>query len=242
MYNYKLLIQYDGTNYAGWQIQKNAHTVQEEISNSIKTILKEEVNLIGSGRTDAGVHALGQAANFKTKAKIDIYRFNHQLNSILPKEISIIKIEEVNENFHARFDAKKRTYIYFISQFKSPFLFRYSFFYHNKINCDALNSLSKILIGQNDFTSFSIKNSETENKICTVYDIIWKNSKDLIIFKIAADRYLHGMVRTIIGTLLYTFEKKYDEKYIMKIIAERNREAAGESVPANGLFLFKVEY
>lgn len=242
MHNYKLLVQYDGTQYAGWQIQKNARTIQEEISKAIKIILKEEINLIGSGRTDAGVHALGQTANFRTETAINLFRFKHQLNSILPKDISVIQIDETSLDFHARYDAKKRSYIYLFSLIKSPFLYRYSFFYHNKIECNSLNSLSKSLIGQNDFTSFSIKKCDTENKICNVYDISWKYTRDLIFFKIEADRYLHGMVRAIIGTLLYCSEKKYDEKFIEKIIAQKDREAAGESVPANGLFLFKVRY
>ncbi len=240
--NYKLLIQYDGTNYSGWQIQSNAETVQQKISDSIKTILREEVNLIGSGRTDSGVHALGQIANFRSEQEIDLYRFKHSLNSVLPLDVSIVKIEKTDELFHARFDAKKRNYIYLISKFKSPFYKRYSFFYHNEIDCERLNLLSKVLIRQADFSSFSRKDSETENKICNIYSAGWKELKELIIFKIEADRFLHGMVRTVIGTLLSALKNNLDEKYIDDIILKTDRESAGEAVPAKGLFLFKVKY
>ncbi|MHB1688130.1 MAG: tRNA pseudouridine(38-40) synthase TruA [Ignavibacteriaceae bacterium] len=242
MNNYKLIIQYDGTNFAGWQIQSNADTIQQRISDSIKTILKEEVNLIGSGRTDAGVHALGQVANFRTEQEIDLYRFKHSLNSILPFDISVLRIEKTDVNFHSRYDAKKRSYVYLFSKFKSPFYNRYSYFYHNDINCERLNLLSNIFIGQNDFSSFSRKNSDTENKVCNIYSAGWKETKGLIIFVIEADRFLHGMVRTIIGTLLTALKNNTGEKYIEDVILKKDREAAGEAVPAKGLFLFKVKY
>ncbi len=238
--NYKLIIQYDGTNYAGWQIQKNAKTIQQIISDSIEILLNEKINLIGSGRTDAGVHAIGQAANFRTEAEIDLYKFKYSLNSILPVDISIINIQKVDPNFHARFDAKKRTYLYLFSKYKSPFFHNYSYFIHREINCTKLNELSKKFYGKKDFTSFSRKNSETENKICNIYEAHWKETKGLIIFKIEGDRFLHGMVRTIIGTLLNAVDK--DEYYIENIFFQKNREQAGEAVPPNGLFLFKVKY
>ncbi len=242
MKNYKLLIQYDGTNYSGWQIQRNADTVQQKISDSLRTILREEVNLIGSGRTDAGVHAIGQIANFRSEQNIDLYRFKHSLNSVLPSDISIIKIEEVDELFHSRFDAKKRNYLYLISKIKSPFYNRYSYFYHNEIQCEKLNILSKVLIRKADFSSFSRKDSDTENKICNIYNVGWKELKELIIFRIEADRFLHGMVRTVIGTLLNAVQNNFDENYIEDIIMKTDREAAGEAVPAKGLFLMKVKY
>lgn len=242
MKNYKLLIQYDGTNYSGWQIQSNADTVQQEISDSLRTILREEVNLIGSGRTDSGVHALGQIANFRTEQEIDLYRFKHSLNSVLPSDIIILKIEKVDEMFHSRFDARKRNYIYLISKFKSPFYNRYSYFYHNEINCEKLNLLSNVLIREADFSSFSRKDSDTENKICNIYRAGWKELKELIIFRIEADRFLHGMVRTVIGTLLGAIKHNFNENYIDDIIMKKDREAAGEAVPARGLFLHKVKY
>jgi tRNA pseudouridine38-40 synthase len=242
LHNYKLIIQYDGTNYSGWQIQKNAVTVQKLISDSIEILVKEKINLTGAGRTDSGVHALGQTANFKTRSTIDTYKFSYSLNSLLPKDIAIKKMEEVDLTFNARTKAKKRKYLYLLTKFKSPFYDNYSYFYHDKIDFDELNLLSKYFIGEKDFTSFCKTISGTENKICNIYDINWKEYKDMVFFIIEADRYLHGMVRTIVGTLLNAAKNNLDEDYIKKIFAAKDRTAAGEAVPAKGLFLYKVKY
>jgi tRNA pseudouridine38-40 synthase len=244
MHNYRLTIQYNGTNYSGWQSQPNGNTIQDELTNAISTISQREINLIGSGRTDAGVHAWGQIANFKIDKTLDIFRFQHALNSILPKEIAIKKMKEVNENFHSRFDAKKRSYIYLISKYKSPFYhyFSYQYFDYKKLKLNKLNQLSKIIIGKYNFTSFCKKKTDTENKICTVNDAHWKENKDFFIFKIEADRFLHGMVRTIVGTILSATVKEKSTDYIKEIIEQKKREAAGEAAPAKGLFLFKIKY
>jgi tRNA pseudouridine38-40 synthase len=241
-HNYKLIIQYDGTNYAGWQIQKNALTIQQLISDSIKVLTKEDISLIGSGRTDSGVHAIGQAANFKTKTGIDIYRFFYSLNSLLPKDIAVKEMNEVNIDFNARGDAKERTYLYLFTKFKSPFYDKYAYFYHDKIDCYRLNYLSSFLTGKKDFTSFCKTISDTENKICNIYNIRWKESKELVFFIIEADRYLHGMVRSIIGTLLNSVKNNLEEEYIEEVFSAKNRSAAGEAVPAKGLFLYNVKY
>ncbi len=242
MNNYKLNIQYDGTNYCGWQIQNNGISVQQTIIDSIKTITGEEVNLIGSGRTDAGVHALGQVANFKSEQILEPKKFSYSLNSILPKDISVKNIEIVNEIFHSRFDARKRSYLYLISKFRSPFYDNYSYRYFNEINIHKMNELGKLLTGEKDFTSFCKKESEVENKTCSVFNIHWKETGDFIIFFIEANRFLHGMVRTIIGTLLSVSKSEKAENEIIRIIESKNREVAGESVPAKGLFLYKVKY
>ncbi len=242
MNNYKLIIQYDGTEYAGWQIQKNAPTIQQKISDVLEILLKEKVNLIGSGRTDAGVHALGQTANFRTDNEIDLYKFKHSLNAILPADISIIEMEKAEPDFHSRFDAKKRSYIYFISKLKSPFYQRYSYFYPNNIDCGRLNELTKTFLGRKDFTSFARKSTEPENKTCNIYDAHWKETNGLVIFKIEADRFLHGMVRTITGTLLKASKENLGNNFLEEVLNSANREAAGEAVPAKGLFLFKVKY
>ncbi len=160
MNNYKLLIQYDGTSYSGWQIQKNGTTVQQKIVDAVEVITKEKVNLIGSGRTDAGVHALGQVANFRTERDLDLRKFQYSLNAVLPNDISVVNIEKVNESFHARFDAKSRSYVYLFMNNKSPFYEKYSYLYPRLSNVDIgrLNLLSKTLLGEQDFTSLSKKN------------------------------------------------------------------------------------
>jgi tRNA pseudouridine38-40 synthase len=240
--NYKLIIQYDGTNYAGWQYQENAVTIQQKIVESIKILIGEDINLIGSGRTDAGVHALGQVANFKSEQEIDLYKFKYSLNSILPKDISIIDIQKVHQEFQARYDAKKRAYIYLISRSKSPFYERYSYSFFGELNCNKMNLISKNLLGEHNFTSFCKRNTETENKICNIYNVHWKETRGLIFFLIEADRFLHGMVRTIVGTVLHIVKNNIDESFIKEVLKLKDREAAGESAPAKGLFLYKVKY
>jgi tRNA pseudouridine38-40 synthase len=239
--NYKLTIQYDGTDYAGWQIQDNARTVQGTMSDAIKVITTKEVNLIGSGRTDSGVHAIGQMANFRYEKEIDIYRFQHSLNSILPIDISVINIQKVSKNFHARFDAKERTYLYLISKEKNPFYQKYSLLKKN-LDVRLLNELSSTFLGEKDFTSFCRKNSEVKDKICKLHFIKWRETKNFYLFFISADRFLHGMVKTIIGTLFKTLDLGESNKYIENIFNEKSRESAGEAVAAKGLFLYKVNY
>jgi tRNA pseudouridine38-40 synthase len=240
--NYKLIIQYDGTNYSGWQIQKNSESIQQKISEALEVLLKEKINLIGSGRTDSGVHAFGQAANFRIETDIDIYRFKHSLNSILPSDIVVTAMEEVDIEFHSRFDAKKRTYLYLITQARSPFYKNHTHFYPRKIDLPKLNSLSKLFLGEKDFTSFSKKNEKLENKNCIVYKAFWHKRGEVILFSIQANRFLHGMVRTITGTLLNAQDQTESERFIQEIFNSQNREEAFESVPAKGLFLYKVEY
>lgn len=242
MPNIKLIIQYNGTAYSGWQIQAGCKTVQQTLTESIETITGNKINLIGSGRTDAGVHALGQAANFKINEVPDLHKFRYSLNSILPGDISVINAVEVPEKFNARFDAKTRKYLYLFIKYKSPFYQHFAYRYFYQLNCSYLNNLSKSFIGEKDFTSFARKASMPEEKICTVYNASWKETKGFIIFIIEANRFLHGMVRTIIGTLVKAQKSNYDKKYIEDIFDIKNREAAGEAVPGRGLFLYKVKY
>jgi tRNA pseudouridine38-40 synthase len=244
MYNYKLVIQYKGTNYAGWQIQKNAVTVQQIITGSIELILREKINLIGSGRTDSGVHALGQVANFRVNNPVDEYKFLYSLNSVLPYDISVKSIGKTGEDFHARFDAVKRSYLYIISLVKSPFYNEYSYTMSPADNnfIYSANVHSEKIIGKHDFTSFAKKNSDVNNFYCEIFNIHWKKCGDMVYFYIEANRFLHGMVRTLVGTILDAVRlgKPYD--YLLSIISEMDRDAAGMAVPAKGLFLYKVKY
>jgi len=242
MFNYKITIQYDGTKYAGWQIQENATTIQEVLSSSIKQILQEEINLIGSGRTDAGVHALGQVANFQLHRELDLFKFKYSLNSVLSPDISITNIESVDDKFHARFSAKKRSYIYLISNQKSPFFDRYSYTLFSSFDQGRMNELSQALIGTRDFTSFSKTNIEVQNKICEVYEARWRRQKNFFIFYIEANRFLYGMVRAVVGSLLKAYSPEEGINYLQNIFNKKDRSASADSVPAKGLFLYKVKY
>jgi len=242
MFNYRMTIQYDGTKYSGWQILENALTVQEVLTNSIEKILQEKISLIGAGRTDTGVHALGQVANFLISRELDLYRFKYSLNSVLPDDISINTIELADEKFHARFSAKKRSYIYLISNYKSPFFDRYSYNLFSELNQEKLNELCSLLIGEQDFTSFSKNNPDVQNKICEVYEARWRRQKNFFIFYIEANRFLYGMVRAIVGSLLKTYSTETGIEYLRNIILQKDRNAAADAVPAKGLFLYKVKY
>lgn len=244
MPNYKIIVQYDGTEFFGWQSQPSGNTVQDILTRAILKITKFSPKIIGSGRTDSGVHALGQVANFNLPEQINEYKFMHSLNSVLPDSVAVNSMQEVNENFNARFDATRRSYIYLISTTKSPFYNRFTFHYTNtnKLNFTKLNLLSKGLLGEKDFTSFCKTKSETENKVCKIFDIGWKTTKSLILFKVEANRFLHGMVRTMVGTLLEANNNNYEADHLNNILLSKNRSSAGESVPAKGLFLNKVKY
>jgi len=242
MFNYKMIIQYDGTKYSGWQIQENARTVQRVLKDTVEQITQEEINLIGSGRTDAGVHALGQVANFKINKNLDLYKFKHSLNSLLPSDIALVEIDKVDEKFHSRFDARKRSYIYLISKEKSPFYFCYSYLYNSKIDLIRLNELTKIFLSEKDFSSFCKVNKEVDSKICNIFEANWRKIKNFYLFYIEANRFLYGMVRAIVGTLLRAIEVENPEKYIREIFESKCRESAADAVPAKGLFLFKVNY
>ena len=244
MKNYRLTIQYNGKNYSGWQIQPNADTIQQQIEQAIQIITNDKIHLIGSGRTDAGVHALGQTANFRIEDELNINKFQHSLNSILPTDIAITDISEVDEEFHARYDAKKRSYLYIINSMKSPFYKDFTYLYPpiSKIKIDQLNNISNKFIGEFDFTSFSKKNSETKNKVCNISLSQWRKSKEFYFFRIDGNRFLHGMVRAIIGTILEIAERNYPESRVENILSLKDREAAGRAVPASGLYLYKVKY
>jgi len=242
--NYKLVIQYDGTEFSGWQIQNKASTIQGVLEEKINMLVKQKVNIIGSGRTDTGVHALGQVANFKIDQKLDLNKFTYSLNSVLPKSISVIDSREVHPEFHSRFDAKKRSYFYMFSNIKSPFYFNYSSFSPKTVELELnkMNKLSKSILGCHDFTSCSKKNDEQKNKKCNIYSIHWRKRKGFLLFFIEADRFLHGMVRTIVGTIVRGVQTKANPSFLLEILEKKNRESAWESVPAKGLFLNRVRY
>lgn len=242
MNNYKLIIQYDGTEYSGWQIQNNAKTIQGELKKAIDLVLSEDINIIGSGRTDSGVHSFGQTANFISEKTLDLSKFKLSINSLTKKDIFIESVEFADEKFHSRFDAKKRSYVYFFSKELSPFAYKFTYNYPPIFNYSLmeLNNISRQIIGKFDFTSFSKKNEELENKFCTIYESRWRFFKNTLIYYIQADRFLHGMVRTIAGTIINIIKNKNNN--LLNILDQKNRDAAGTSVPANGLFLYKVRY
>lgn len=244
MRNIKLTIEYEGTNYSGWQIQENAITIQEKLEEALEKITGEKVKLVGSGRTDAKVHALGQVANFLTKSSIPGEKYKYALKFLLPEDITIVDSQEVDLDFHARFDATKKTYKYLVYNGELPRAIYRNFSYHvpYPIDIDKMLYASRYFIGTHDFATFMAANSEVNSTIRTIYDITIVRKNELIEFTIEGNSFLRNMVRIIVGTLLYVGFGKIDKEQISKIILDKKREGAGPTVPPQGLFLEKVFY
>ena len=243
MRNIKITIQYNGKNYCGWQKQNNSPGIQGTIEKAIFDITREEVKITGSGRTDAGVHALGQVANFKTNSQIPVDRIPNALNAKLPKDISIVKAEEVDEDFHSRYSAKKKTYRYQIynSQYRSPIYADISYPVKYDLDIDKMKKEAKSLIGTYDFKGFMSSGSSVIDTVRTIYNIEVSKSEDLIIIEIEGNGFLYNMVRIIAGTLVDIGRGRITEN-MSTIIESKSRSMAGHTAPAHGLFLKKVDY
>ncbi len=243
MRNLKLTIQYDGTKYCGWQKQPNSSGVQGTIEYAIYEITKEKVNITGSGRTDAGVHALGQVANFKTNSNIPANKIPNALNAKLPKDISIIDCQEVSEDFHSRYSATVKIYRYLIynKPYRSPIYKDTSYQIRYDLDIDKMKKEAKSLIGTHEFKGFMSAGSSVKDTIRTIYDITIKQSEDLMVIEVEGNGFLYNMVRIIVGTLVDIGRGKID-KPMEEIIASQDRSEAGHTAPAHGLFLKKVHY
>lgn len=244
MRNVKLTIEYDGTNYCGWQKQNNEKTIQEEIEKAIYKAVGEVVEVIGSSRTDAGVHARGMVANFKTNATIPFDRFKYAINDKLPDDIAIIESEEVSEDFHARYDSKGKTYCYsIINRQQKPAIGR-NYVYHFKwdLDIEKMREACKYFIGKHDFKAFRSLGSSVKTTERTIKELYIESEGEKINIFITADGFLYNMVRIIVGTLLKAGRGKIPVEDIEKIILLGDRKKAGPCVPAQGLILEKVYY
>ena len=239
---YFIKLSYSGTNYHGWQYQPNASSVQETMNKAVSTILNTEINLMGAGRTDTGVHAKEMYAHFDFKKSFEIESVIHKLNSFLPKDITIYDIIPVPDAAHTRFDAVKRTYEYHINTFKDPFLQEQSWYFHQHLDIDLMNEAAKLLFKHTDFQCFSKVNTDVNTFDCTVFEAHWSKENEKLIFTISANRFLRNMVRAIVGTLINIGLHKITLTDFDAIIKSKNRDKAGFSVPAHGLYLTKIEY
>lgn len=244
MKNVMLVIEYEGTNYSGWQRQVGQRTIEEEIEKALRKITKEETKLIGSGRTDAKVHAFGQVANFMTKSTIPASKFKYILNTRLPNDITIRESKEVDMDFHSRFSAKAKKYKYVIYKNKMPSALYRNFSYHipRDIDIERMRSASKEFIGTHDFTSFKGRRSVVKDAIRTIYKIEIQQNKDLIEITIIGKSFLRYMVRIIVGTLLEVGYGNLTREDVREIIASKNRINAKKTAEPQGLFLMKVYY
>ncbi|NSW91220.1 MAG: tRNA pseudouridine(38-40) synthase TruA [Firmicutes bacterium] len=246
MRNIKLTIEYDGTNYNGWQSQINGFAIQDKIEDAIYKLTNEKVKLIGAGRTDSGVHAYGQVANFYTSSSIPADKFSFALNTILPDDIVVRKSEEVDEDFHARFSAKGKRYRYLIynSTHPSALLRNKSWHVFYNLNIELMKEASLYLIGTHNFRSFMAKDkgSQVKSTVRTIWETSLIRRNDIIQIEIAGNGFLYNMVRIIAGTLVDVGIGKIEAKYINDIIKGCDRKLAGRTAPPQGLYLMEVYY
>lgn len=239
---YVLDISYKGTNYAGWQVQDNAFTVQEELEKALSTILSQKISVLGAGRTDAGVHARQLIVHFDLD-RIPPQSLRHSLNGILSKDISINHIHQANSpSFHARFDAISRAYVYQCSRNKSPFHQEFALWLRHDLDMNIVEKATKTLLAHEDFASFCKSRADNKTNICRIDHAYWEEKGELLLFHIQADRFLRGMVRGLVGTILEIGRGKRPADDMQRILLEKDRRAAGPSAEACGLFLTEVNY
>ncbi len=249
---YFIQLSYKGTNYHGWQYQPNATSVQETLNKALTVFFRQQIDVVGAGRTDTGVHAKQMFAHFDLEENINASFYIHKLNSYLPKDIAIQGIYKVHDDAHARFDAKKRTYEYHINTQKNAFQSDDSWYYSNFLNIEKMNKACEILYHFTDFQCFSKVHTDVNTFDCKIYEAFWtrdrselvtdKQENTNLIFTISADRFLRNMVRAIVGTMVNVGLEKITLEDFQAIIKSKDRNKAGFSVPAHGLYLTKIEY
>ena len=244
MRNIKLIIEYDGKGFNGWQKQPDRLNIQGEIEKAIEEITGQKVDLIGSGRTDAGVHSLGQTANFKTDSNIPIEKFAKAINSRLKKSIIIKSAEEVDENFHSRYSVKSKTYRYIINNHENGTAIYRSLEYHipMKLDYKKMDDAIKYFYGEHDFKAFKASGTSSKSSVRKILDGNVRKEGDRIIIEITGTGFLYNMVRIISGTLVEVGLGKIEATDIPSIIESKDRTKAGKTLPAHGLYLLRVDY
>lgn len=243
MARYFIYLGYDGTRYHGWQIQPNGISVQQVLMQALSTFLRREVEVVGAGRTDAGVHAACMVAHFDSDTELDTDVVADKLNRLLPPDISVQRVCRVTDQAHARFDATYRRYKYYITTRKDPFRRHYAWRIFTALDFDRMNRAASVLQEYTDFTSFSKLHTDVKTNNCRITAAYWERvSEDEWVFTIQADRFLRNMVRAIVGTLVEVGRGKLSIDGFRKVIEARNRCSAGTSVPGHALFLVDVGY
>ena len=243
MHRYFIYLAYDGTAYHGWQIQPNGDSVQAQLQRALSTLLRREVEVVGAGRTDAGVHARLMVAHFDHAEALDVALVADKLNRLLPPDISVYRLREVKPDAHARFDATARRYQYFVSTAKTPFGRHYTCRLFQTPDFERMNEAAATLFDYRDFTSFSKLHTDVKTNNCRIDHACWTQVDETTwVFTIQADRFLRNMVRAVVGTLLEVGRGKLTVEGFRQVIEQKNRCSAGTSVPGNALFLVDVRY
>lgn len=239
---YFLDLSYLGTAYHGWQLQKNAHSVQAEVSGALSTVLRATVAVTGSGRTDAGVHALQQVVHFDHDQALEARQLLFKLNALLPNDIAANQLTQVKPDAHARFDAVRRSYQYHMHTRKNPFVEGLSYYFPHSTDIDLMNQAAELLKGVQNFQCFSKVKTDVNTYDCHITAAHWILDNEKLVFHVSADRFLRGMVRAIVGTLLTIGEHKMSLEAFENVLESKDRRKAGRSVPAHGLYLTEVNY
>lgn len=245
MQRFKCKVQYDGTNFSGYQIQPNKRTVQGELEEALKKLHKgKEVKVFASGRTDAGVHSKGQTVHFDTSLSIPLEKWELALHSLLPLDMAVHSFERVESDFHARFDAKGKEYRYYVhlSPRRDPFKRNYTYHYPYKLDIEKMRIASEDLLGTHDFTSFCSAKTEVEDKVRTIHQIEVTQSGDMLEFRFVGNGFLYNMVRIMVGTLLQVGSGDFSPASIPDMLEEKDRQFTGKTAPPQGLFLWEVFY
>ncbi len=239
-----LTVAYDGTAYAGWQIQPTEPTVQAVIESAWHEITREQLRVLAAGRTDAGVHALGQVVSLTSESLLSCDDLHRALNAVLPEDVAIVAVEEAPENFHATYDAKRKTYRYQIHNGRTPDIFnrRYVWHYPQPLDAAAMHTAAQALVGKHDFASFESAGSERPDSVRTLFAVNVARVADRITIEVTGDGFLYNMVRAIVGTLVEVGKGSRDAAWVAEVLAARDRRRAGQTAPPHGLFLVRVEY
>ncbi len=239
---YFFTIAYKGTSYHGWQKQPNAESVQQKVEEVFSIILNNKIEIVGSGRTDSGVHATQQVFHVDIDDSTDIHQLIFNANKMLPKDVALVDFKPVRPEMHARFEAISRSYEYKITQNKIPFGYDLAYHFTKELDVAEMNLTATELLKHTDFESFSKVKTDVFTFNCEIFEAQWKQEGEILVFHISANRFLRGMVRAVVGTLLEVGQGRLTKEEFKSIILEKSRQSAGRSVPAHGLYLTKVKY
>ena len=244
MTTFKLVLEYDGTHYSGWQRQLNAPTIQAAVEDALAAIAQTRLTVVGAGRTDAGVHALGQVASFRTDRGLSQREWLRALNAHLPADISALAVEAVSDDFHARYSAKGKLYEYHVMNRseRAPLLRERAWIVYKPLNVAAMTEAAACLVGSHDFSSFETAPTDNENPQCRLQQLDLRRQGELIILSFYADRFLKQMVRSMVGTLVEVGRGRRTAADMPRVLSARARSAAGRTAPAHGLYLVRVDY
>lgn len=239
---YFITFSYQGSSYHGWQRQPDASSVQQTLEEAMQLFLKEDVSLVGAGRTDTGVHAKVMVAHFDTQQSFEIEELIYRLNAYLDESIAILSIVEVKADAHARFDATSRSYEYWVVQQKNPFLAQATYYITHPLDVNRMNEAAALMLEHKDFECFSKSNTDVHTYLCDVTRAEWVFEGERLVFHVSANRFLRNMVRAIVGTLLEVGKGKMSIDEFKAVLDSKDRRNAGPSVPAKGLYLTTIQY